>query len=78
MPYLGKGYEDLCAIVDALKCTRRGVGIIGCYILEDIFEPALSFRSSRYFCHERIRRAMSSFEITRFASESVNPRSTMT
>ena len=41
-------------------------------------EPALSFRRPPYLCHERMRRAMSSFEITRFASESASPRSTMT
>ena len=46
--------------------------------LEDVLEPMLSFRGPSYLCHERMRRAISSFEMTRPASESASPRSTMT
>lgn len=65
-------------VVNALDGTRGGVGIFGCDILEDVFEPALSFRGPGYLRHDRMRRAISSFEITRFASESANPRSIIT
>ncbi len=78
MAHLGKGNEVLCPLVDALDGASLGLRVIGGDVLEDVLEPALSFRSPRYLCHKRIRRAMSSFEITRFASESASPRSTMT
>lgn len=78
MAHLGKGNEVLRPLVDALDSATRGLRIIGGNVLEDVFEPALGFRRPPYLCHERIRRAMSSFEITRFASESDSPRSTMT
>jgi len=78
MAHLGKGNEVLRALVDALDSAGRGLRIIGGDVLEDVLEPALGFRRPPYLCHERMRRAMSSFEITRFASESTSPRSTMT
>lgn len=78
MAHLGKGNEILRPLVDASDSASRGLRIIGGDVLEDVLEPALGFRRPRYLCHERMRRAMSSFEITRFASESASPRSTMT
>ena len=75
---LRKRNEVLGPIVDALNGTCGSLWIIGCDILEDVFEPALSFLGPRYFRHDRMRRAISSFEITRFASESAKPRSTIT
>ena len=67
----------LSTLKDAIDGACGSVGIICRDVLEDIFEPSLSFRGPCYFCHERMRRAISSFEITRFASESASPRSTM-
>ena len=78
MTHLRKGNEVLCPIVDTLDSAGGGLRIVGGDVLEDVLEPALGFLSPRYFCHERMRRPISSFEITRFASESARPRSTMT
>ena len=47
-------------------------------VLEDILEPPLSLCGPIYFGHERMRRAISSLEMTRPASESASPRSTIT
>ena len=76
--HLGKGTEVLRPPEDALDGASCSLRIIGGDVLENILQPALGFRSPRYLCHERMRRAMSSFEITRFASESASPRSAMT
>jgi len=65
-------------LVDALDRSCGGVGIIRGDVLEDVFEPALSLCGPRYCCHARMRRAMSSFEMVLFASESASPRSTIT
>ncbi len=78
MSDLWKSGEDLRPLVDFLNGTSGSVWIIGSDVLEDIFEPAPSFISPRYCCHERMRCAISSLEIVRFASESASPRSTMT
>ena len=78
MSDLRKSGEDLRSLVDFLNGASGGVWIIGSDILEDIFESAPSFIGPRYCCHERMRCAISSFEIVRFASESASPRSTMT
>ena len=78
MAHLRKRNEVLRPLVDALDREGRGVRVIRGDVLENVFEPALGFRGPRYLCHERMRRAISSFEITRFASESARPRSTMT
>ena len=75
---LGKSGKDLRPLMDFLNGASSGVRIIGGDVLEDVFEPALSFLGPRYCCHERMRCAISSFEIMRFASESASPRSTMT
>ena len=78
LAHLREGDKVLRPVVDALDGARCGLWIIGGDVLEDVLEPTLGFRSPRYFCHERMRRPISSFEITRFASESARPRSTMT
>jgi len=78
MAHLGKGNEVLRPLIDALDSAGGGLWIIGGDVLEDVLEPALGFGRPLYLCHERMRRAMSSFEIARFASESASPRSTMT
>jgi len=78
LAHLGKGNEVLRPLEDALDSASGDLRIIGGDVLEDVLEPALGLRSPRYLCHERMRRAMSSFEITRFASESASPRPTMT
>ena len=75
---LGKAGEDLRAIIDTLNGKRGGGRIIGGDELEDVLEPALSLFGPRYRCHARMRCAISSFEIVRFASESASPRSTIT
>ena len=78
VPNLGENGEILRPVVDALNITGRSLRVICRDVFEYILEPALRFRGPRYFCHERIRRPISSFEMTRFASESASPRSTMT
>ena len=70
--------ENLRAFVNTLNRPSRSLRIIRGDVLEDVFEPLLSFVSPRYDCHERMRRPISSFEIVRFASESAIPRSTIT
>ena len=77
LPLLGKGGEVLCSLEDTLDSAGRGSGTIGGDVLENFREPALGFRGPCYLCHERMRRAMSAFEITRFASESASPRSSI-
>ncbi len=76
------------APVPSGKCTarhtmkqgarRRGLWIVRSDVLEDVLKPALGLERPGYFCHERMRRPMSSFDIVRLASESARPRSTMT
>ena len=78
VPDFRKIGEDLCPFVNTLNRPSGSLGIICSDVLEDIFEPTLSFFSPRYCCNERMRCAICSFEIVRFASESVSPRSTMT
>jgi len=75
---LGKSGEDLRPVVDFLNSASGSVWFISSDVLEDIFEPTPSFIGSRYCGHERMRCAISSFEMVRFASESASPRSTMT
>ena len=77
LAYLWKSSEVLRPIVDALDGAGRGWRVFCGDVLEDVLEPTLSLRSPAYLCHERIRRAVSSFEMMRFASESASPRSTM-
>ena len=78
MTNLWEGGEDLRSLIDSLDRARRSVGVIGGDVLEDVLEPTLSFLGPGYFCHERMRRPISSLEMVRFASESASPRSTMT
>jgi hypothetical protein len=75
---IGELGEYLCPLVNPPDCASRSVGIIRSDVLEDVFEPALSLFGSRYCCHARMRRPISSFEMVRFASESASPRSTIT
>ena len=76
--YLGKCGKILRPLIDTLYGAGCSVRIIRGDILEDVLEPAPGLLSPGYFRHERMRRAISSFEIVRFASESASPRSTMT
>lgn len=78
MPDFGMTGENLRALVDCFNRASSRFGIIESDILEDVFEPTLSFFGPRYCCHARMRRPISSFEMVRFASESASPRSTMT
>lgn len=78
LPDFWKGREHLCPLVDSLTRPSRGSRIVRGDVLKNIGEPALSLFSPGYFCHDRMRCAISSFEIVRFASESASPRSTMT
>jgi hypothetical protein len=75
---LGKTGEDLRPLIDFLNGASGGVGAICGDVLEDVLEPALSLCGPRYCGHERMRCAICSFEMVRFASESASPRSTMT
>ena len=78
MADLRKLNENLRAFVNALNSPSCSRWIVSGDVLEDVFEPLLSFVGPRYCCHERMRRAISSFEMVRFASESASPRSTIT
>ena len=62
---------------NTLDCARGGLGIIRGNVFKDVGKPALGLVGPAYFCHDRMRRPISSFETARFASESVSPRSTM-
>ena len=75
---LWKLSENLRTFVNTLNRPIRGLRIIRGDVLEDVLEPLSSFVGPRYYCHERMRRAISSFEMVRFASESASPRSTIT
>lgn len=75
---LQKGGEVLRPPVYSLDSASRRVRIIRGDLLEDVLDPTLGLFGPPYLCHERMRRAMSSFEMVRFASESASPRSTMT
>ena len=75
---LGKSGEKLRPIKDSLDRATCGSRVICGDVLENVLEPAFRFVGPDYFCHERMRRSISSFEIVRFASESVRPRSTIT
>jgi hypothetical protein len=68
----GKAGENLRALIDSLNGARGGKRIIGGDELEDVLEPALSLFGPRYCCHARMRCAISSFEVARFASESAS------
>jgi len=78
MAHLRKVRQHLRPLVDTADGLGRRARIVYGNVLEDILEPTLSFCSPSYFCHERMRRAISSFEMTRPASESASPRSTIT
>src|SRR5688572_9541705 len=70
---LGKALEDLCSFVDSLNRPSCCNWIIGRDVLEDVLEPTLRFLGPCYFCHDRMRCAISSLEIVRFASASARP-----
>ena len=78
VPDLWKRSENLPPFVNTLNRPSCGLWIVRRDVLEDVFEPLLSFVSPRYDRYARMRRPISSFEIVRFASESAIPRSTIT
>ncbi len=73
-----EGSENLRPLIDSLSRAACGARVFCGDVFENVFEPALGLLSPDYFCHERMRRPISSLEIVRFASESASPRSTMT
>src|SRR5438046_1005554 len=73
----GKDHQVLRPFIYSLNGATGCKRIVGGEVFEYVFKPALGFFSPRYFCHRRIRRAISSLEITRFSSESTSPRSIM-
>ena len=78
MADLGEVGKDLRPLVDALNRSACSGGAIRRDVLENVLQPALGLLGPCYFCHERMRCAIPSFEMVRFASESAIPRSTMT
>ena len=78
LAYLRESGENLRTLVDILNCPDSSLRIIRGDVVEDVRDPLSGFIGPRYGCHERMRRAISSFEIVRFASESASPRSTIT
>ncbi len=77
MAHLRKGRQRLDPLIYAVDGLGSRMRIIRSNILEDVLEPTLGFCCPSYLCHERMRRAISSFEMTRPASESASPRSTI-
>ena len=75
---LRKFLEVLSPVVDGLDGAGCCGRVVRRDVLIDVVNPALGFLGPRYFCHDRMRRPISSFEMTRFASESASPRSTIT
>lgn len=73
----GNRRENLCSFKNTVNRTCGDAGTVCRNVLKDVFKLALSLCSPRYCCHERMRRAISSFEITRLAAESASPRSTI-
>ena len=71
---LRKVLDGLGPVIDPLNRFSCRPRIVRCNVLEDVLEPALCLSRSIYLCHERMRRLISSFEMTRFASESASPR----
>ena len=69
--------ENLRTIVDTSHNARRGLGVVMCDVLEDIFHPQLGFPSPSQPGHERILLRISSLDIVRPASASSSPRRTM-
>ena len=78
LAYLRELSENLRTFVNALNRSDRNLRIVRGDVLEDVLDPLPSFIGPRYCCHERMRHAISSFEIVRFASETASPRSTIT
>src|SRR5882672_10321663 len=74
---LRMGVQDLGFVVDALNCLCRSLRVVRRNELEDVLEPALRLKRPVYLRHLRMRCAISSFDATRFASESANPLSTI-
>jgi len=68
-----KSCQRLHLFVDAIYGLSSSRRIIRGNVTVDIVEPAVSLFRPVYFCHERIRRAISSFETARSASESASP-----
>lgn len=77
MAHLRKCSQRLSPLIYAINGLGRRLRIISRNVLKDVLDPTLSFGSPSYLCHERMRRAISSFEMTRPASESASPRSTI-
>src|SRR6185436_1011105 len=67
---LGEGLEHLRSFVDSLNRTSRRGRVIRRDVLKDVLKPTPGFFGPCYFCHDRMRCAISSFEIVRFASAS--------
>src|SRR5487761_2624328 len=78
VPDFRKSREDLRPFVYSFNGAGGGGRVIGGDVLEDVFKPSPALVGPGYCCHERMRCAISSFEMARFASESASPRSTMT
>ena len=76
-PDLGESLEILRPVVDTLNGACGSLWVICGNVFKDVSKPALSLVGPAYFCHDRMRRPISSFEMARFASESVSPRATM-
>ena len=70
--------QRLDTLIDAINGLGGGLRIVLGDELEYVLKPPKRLVGPNYFPHDRIRRAISSFEITRFASESAKPRSTIT
>ena len=59
MAYLRKRSQHLGPLIYTADGLGRRARVVCGNVLEDILEPTLSFCSPSYFCHERMRRAIS-------------------
>lgn len=74
VPDFGVINQHLGSIVYSAHDIGRGSRVIFGDVLENFLEPFLRLVRPVYFCHARIRRPISSFEMVRPASESARPR----
>lgn len=65
VPYLGKTSQYLSFFVNSRYNFPRRARIVSGDVTVYIAKPTVRFLSPSYFCHDRMRRSISSFDITR-------------
>lgn len=77
LAYLRELGDNLRTFANTLNRPSSSLRIIRGDVPEDVLDPLSGFLGPRYCYHVPMRRAISSFEIVRFVSESTSPRSTI-